>query len=109
MPAVRAARQKAPPVLAADNEGSFLQARHGAGETINISRTQVLFNVQAPLPPGKRMELSISWPVRLDGKCGLKLVACGRIVGCEGTSVALRIEKYEFRTTGRSLSVRAGI
>jgi len=49
------------------------------------------------------MELSISWPVRLDGKCGLKLVACGRIAGCEGTSVALRIEKYEFRTTGRSL------
>ncbi len=81
----------------------------GTGETINISSTGVLFNAQAPLPPGKRIELSISWPVQLDGKCGLKLVACGRVVRCEGTNVALKIEKHEFRTTGRGLGARAGI
>ncbi len=81
----------------------------GAGKTINISSTGVLFNARAPLSPGKRIELSISWPAQLDGKYDLKLVICGRIVRCEGTNVALEIEKHEFRTAGRGLSARAGI
>ncbi len=81
----------------------------GTGETINISSKGVLFKAQAPLPPGKRIELSISWPAQLDGKHGLKLVARGRIVRCEGTNVALEISKHEFRITGRGLGARAGI
>jgi hypothetical protein len=80
----------------------------GTGETINISSKGVLFNAHVPLPSGKRIELSINWPAQLDGKCGLKLVARGRIVRCEGTNVALEIEKYEFRTAGRSLGARTG-
>jgi hypothetical protein len=63
----------------------------------------VFFKAQAPLPPGKRVELSISWPDQLDGKCGLRLVARGRIVRCEGTNVALEISKHEFRTASRGL------
>ncbi len=70
----------------------------GAGQTVNISSTGVLFKAEAPLPPGSRVKLSIRWPVQLDGKCGLKLVARGRIVRFQGTTVALEIEKYEFRT-----------
>jgi hypothetical protein len=81
----------------------------GTGETINISSTGVLFKAEKPLPPGKRLELSISWPAQLDGKCGLKLVARGRIVRCQGTNIALEIDKYEFRTAGRGLTARAGI
>jgi hypothetical protein len=81
----------------------------GAGETINISSKGVLFNAQAPLRPGKRIELSISWPAQLDGKHDLKLVVCGRIIRCEGTNVALEVENYEFRTAGRGLVARAGI
>ena len=81
----------------------------GTGETINISSKGVLFKAQAPLPPGKRIELSISWPAQLDGKCGLRLVARGRIVRCEGTNVALEISKHEFRIAGRGLGARAGI
>jgi hypothetical protein len=80
----------------------------GTGETINISSKGVLFNAHVPLPSGKRIEISINWPAQLDGKCGLKLVARGRIVRCEGTNVALEIEKYEFRTVGRGLGARAG-
>ncbi len=83
-------------------------AEIGTGETINISSTGVLFKAETPLPPGKRLELSISWPAQLDGKCGLKLVARGRIVRCHGTSIALEIDKYEFRTAGRSLTARVG-
>lgn len=81
----------------------------GAGRTIDISRTGLLFRAEAPLPPGKRLELSISWPALLDGKCGLQLVARGRIVRCQGTKVALEIDKYEFRTAGRNGSAAARI
>ena len=84
-------------------------AEIGTGETINISSTGVLFKAETPLPPGKRLELSISWPAQLDGKYGLKLVICGPIICCEGTNVALQIENYEFRTAGRGLGARAGI
>jgi hypothetical protein len=72
----------------------------GTGQTINISSNGVLFSAQEPMVPGKRLELSISWPAQLDGKCGLKLVARGRVVRCRGTAVAIEIEKYEFRTQG---------
>ena len=60
----------------------------------------MLFCAEDPLAAGKRLELSISWPAQLDGKCGLNLVARGRIVRSEGSQVAIAIEKYEFRTKG---------
>jgi len=75
----------------------------GAGTTINISSGGVLFTTAQPMVPGRRMEVSISWPAQLDGKCGLKLVARGRVVRCHGTAVAVEIEKYEFRTQGTGL------
>ncbi len=52
----------------------------GDGKTINISSCGVLFTSEHVLLPGKRMELSISWPAQLDNKCALKLVARGRVV-----------------------------
>jgi len=70
----------------------------GTGKTINISSTGILFSADEALTPGRRLEISISWPAQLDGKCGLKLVARGRVVRCRGKSVAVEIEKYEFRT-----------
>jgi hypothetical protein len=76
----------------------------GLGKTVDVSSRGVLFTSQKPLPPGKRVELSISWPAQLDGKCALKLVARGRITRCRGNHVAVEIDKYEFRTQGsRSL------
>lgn len=81
----------------------------GTGETINISSAGVLFNAQTPMTPGKRLELSISWPAQLDGKCGLKLVARGRVIRCHGTKVAIEIDNYEFRTAGSGrLMAKAG-
>ena len=70
----------------------------GSGKTINISSCGVLISTKAPLTPGKQLEISINWPVRLDGTCGLNLVARGRVVRSKGTLVAVEIEKYEFRT-----------
>ena len=72
----------------------------GTGRTVDVSSRGVLFTAQDPLAPGKRVELAISWPAQLDGKCALKLVARGKIVRCRGKQVAVEIDKYEFRTQG---------
>ena len=73
----------------------------GTGQTLDVSSSGVLFEAETPLAPGKRVELAISWPAQLDGRCALKLVARGKIVRCRGTKVAVQIDKYEFRTQGR--------
>ncbi len=70
----------------------------GGGQTINISSSGVLFTTDRFLIPGRRLELSISWPAQLNEKCQLKLVARGRVVRCEEGQAAIEIQQYEFRT-----------
>ena len=78
----------------------------GTGKTINISSNGVLFTTDQILLPGKRLELSISWPAQLDNKCQLKLVARGRVARLEQGRAAIEIQQYEFRTQGiKSFSV----
>lgn len=72
----------------------------GVGKTINISSNGVLFTTDQILIPGKRIELSISWPAQLDNKCQLKLVARGRVARLEQGKAAIEIQQYEFRTQG---------
>ena len=50
------------------------------------------------LLPGRRLELSISWPAQLNSTVALKLVARGRVVRCEKGMAAIEIHQYEFRT-----------
>ena len=75
-------------------------AEEGTGKTVNISSTGVLFTTDQILVPGKRLELSISWPAQLDNKCQLKLVARGRVARLEQGRAAIEIQQYEFRTQG---------
>ena len=70
----------------------------GEGKTVNISSSGVLFTTQHMLLPGRRMELSISWPAQLDNKTALRLVARGRVVRFEDGCAAFLIQQYEFRT-----------
>lgn len=72
----------------------------GAGKTVNISSTGVLFTTDKLLIPGRRLEVSINWPAQLNNKCALKLVARGRIVRFEQGQAAMEIQQYEFRTSG---------
>lgn len=72
----------------------------GIGKTINISSNGILFATDQLLLPGRKLEISVSWPAQLDNKCALKLVARGRIVRCEQGLAALEIQQYEFRTQG---------
>lgn len=70
----------------------------GEGKTLNISSSGVFFTSQQMLIPGRRLELSISWPVQLNDLVPLKLVARGRVVRFEEGQAAIEIQQYEFRT-----------
>src|SRR5271169_6128765 len=68
------------------------------GKTVNISSSGILFSSDQMLLPGRRLEMSINWPVQLDNKCALKLVARGRVVRFEDGCAAFEIVQHEFRT-----------
>ena len=72
----------------------------GAGQTLNMSSTGVLFTTESLLLPGRKLEVAISWPAHLENKCALKLVARGRVVRSEPGQAAIEIQQYEFRTQG---------
>lgn len=80
----------------------------GAGKTINISSSGVLFSTDQILLPGRRLEVAVSWPAQLNAKCALKLVARGRVVRFEGGKVAIEIQQYEFRTQRIAANVSTG-
>jgi hypothetical protein len=72
----------------------------GSGKTIDIGSKRVVFRTNQTLQTGKRIDMAISWPVQLDQKCALKLIASGKIVRADSGVVAISIEHYEFRTLG---------
>ena len=72
----------------------------GEGHSLNMSSSGILFTAGHMLLPGRRLELAVSWPVQLDNKTPLKLVARGRVVRFEDGVAAIEIQQYEFRTQG---------
>jgi hypothetical protein len=79
----------------------------GAGKTVDFSSGGVLFTTSEPLPTGRLVEISVTWPARLDGTCPLQFVATGRIVRADAANAAMRIERYEFKTLS-SAALTAG-
>ena len=80
------------------------EGESGIGVTINMSSNGVLFTTDRYLLPGRRLEVSISWPAQLNSKVSLKLVARGRVVRSEEGRAAIEIHQYEFRTASASQS-----
>jgi hypothetical protein len=78
---------------------------NGSGRTIDMSSSGLKFTADRPLSVGQKVELSIDWPVRLDGQIQLQLVTSGVVVRTSGAVIALRIERHEFRTQRARLSV----
>jgi hypothetical protein len=74
----------------------------GSGWTIGMSSKSLRFRTDKALKPGKRIEMAVSWPAKLDNRCALKLLARGKILSSEPGVVAVSIEQYEFRTLGAS-------
>ncbi len=75
---------------------------NGNGKTINMSSTGVLFTSEQMLLPGRRIEVSISWPAQLNSKCALRLVARGRVVRFDDGKAAMEIQQYEFKTQAKN-------
>jgi DNA-binding NarL/FixJ family response regulator len=67
-------------------------------ETLNISSKGLLFATEEALQTGQLIQVSVDWPARLENQVPLKLVAEGRIVRNLNGLLAMRIDKYEFRT-----------
>ncbi len=74
----------------------------GTGQTIDISSGGVAFQPVEPVTAGSLIELSISWPVLLDESCLMRLIVVGRVLR-SGRRCAASIDRYEFRTQGRSV------
>jgi len=71
----------------------------GAGKTLNVSSSGVLFTSEHELPNGTRLQVFMHWPVKLNEKCGLNLVGTGRVVRHAKGQVALQFQGWQFRTT----------
>jgi hypothetical protein len=77
----------------------------GSGRTIDLGSSGIAFTADKPLPRGLKLDLSIDWPVLLDGGVQLQLTMSGVIVRAGGTVTALRIQRHEFKTRRMSLTV----
>ena len=70
----------------------------GLGRTIDLSSSGLSFTTNQPLLRGQKLNVSIDWPVLLDGAIDLQLVMSGVVVRANTTVAALQIRQYEFRT-----------
>ena len=80
-------------------------AKMSLGKTLDISSGGILFTTTERLPTGRMVEIAMHWPARLHGTCPLQFVATGRVVRSDGSTAAVRIQRYEFRT--RSANAQA--
>jgi len=83
-------------------------AETGAGKTMNISSGGVWFTTENMLTTGMPVELSLTWPVLLNDACPMKLMIYGCVIRSNEKGAAVAIERYEFRTQGRSFQQPAG-
>ncbi len=80
----------------------------GEGLAVNISSGGVLVASQHEMSVGALVELSIEWPLLLDGRTPLQLMAFGRVLRCGDRHFAASVERHEFRTMKSSVqSLRA--
>ena len=84
-------------------------AETGTGKTMNISSGGVWFTTEAMLTSGMPIEISMTWPVLLNDSCPMKLMIYGCVVRSNERGAAVAIERYEFRTTGRSFQAQPGV
>jgi hypothetical protein len=77
--------------------------RAGRGTTVYISRHEIVFRPEDPIPARLQIEASVSWPAALGNAITLRLHVHGETVETESGYAAIKIAWYEFRTTRASL------
>jgi hypothetical protein len=74
----------------------------GTGTTLDIGSGGIAFQTEHQFTLGALIELSISWPVLLEGSCPVRLVVFGRVIRSSAGKSACTLDKYEFRTQARA-------
>ena len=74
----------------------------GSGKTCDFSRNGIFFRADQALPKGFAVELSIDWPMLLDGVCPLQLRISGKVLRSSGAGTAVKIMRHWFCTRSRS-------
>jgi CheY-like chemotaxis protein len=70
----------------------------GSGRTIDLSSSGLCFTADRALVTGQELDISIDWPVLLDGSVKIQLNLWGVVVRTNGTATALEIQRHKFRT-----------
>ena len=83
---------------------SRLHRAEGArlGNMIDVSRSGLRFATSGPLETGRKLAVTIDWPVLLDERVQLQLILAGTVVWSTATETAMRIQRHEFRTRSAS-------
>jgi hypothetical protein len=74
----------------------------GSGKTCDFSRNGIFFHAEQALPTGLAVELSIDWPMLLDGVCPLQLRISGKVLRSSEAGTAVKIMRHWFCTRSRS-------
>jgi hypothetical protein len=77
-------------------------ALRGTGTSLNFSTGGIAFTTDDNLPVGSMVEVSVDWPVKLDGTCALKFVGVGYVLRSGDGRTAVKIHKHELRTRGKT-------
>jgi hypothetical protein len=72
----------------------------GWGRTLEFGDGKVSFHADRSLVQGTDLQLSLDWPLRIDGVCPLRLVVFGQVVANNEEGSTLQIARHEFRTRG---------
>lgn len=78
----------------------------GSGRTLNISTGGILFEANNTLHPSRRIELTLRWPMLLDGVFPMKLVIQGSIKRNDGNRIAMSTKSHEFHMARASVGRR---
>ncbi len=72
----------------------------GVGQTLDLSSSGILVESphQQKVSVGSQLEVSVEWPILLDGTTPLQLVILGRVVRSETSRFAASFPRYYFRT-----------
>lgn len=75
----------------------------GEGLAVNLSSGGVLVASQHQMNVGALVEMSIEWPLLLDGRTSLQLIVVGRVLRRGSSHFAASFERHEFRTMKSSI------
>ena len=104
LPAIEAdqrAKLRFPIVLPLTYRSVSPEGREGAGRTLNLSSGGVLFTADPELSVGMTLELTVDWPVMLEGSVPIQMRLFGTTVRADAEQTAFRIDKHEFRIARR--------